>query len=293
MFVSLASSRLTVFASLLAACAVAAPAMGQLLKDELPPENEGVGQVQRLGESVSLDLEFTDEYGNRVKLGDFFSPGRPVILTLNYYSCPMLCHLTLNGLLEGLREITWTAGQEFQIVTISIKPTETADDAKAYKEAYIRRYGREGVDQGWRFLVGDQRNIEAIAYQTGFGYKILPNGEDYAHPSTITFITPDGRISKYINDVMFPSRDLRFALVEASQGGIGGPMERFLLLTCYQYDPNSGSYVPVAWKLMRTGGALTLALLSLTLFVLWLRGGKYDRKNRPHESAVALGGMNS
>jgi protein SCO1/2 len=269
-------------------CAVSA----QLPPSAMPAEMQGIEIIERLNEPVPMDLEFINEAGETVRFGDFFEEGKPVILTLNYYTCPMLCHLTLNGLVEGLRELEWTAGEDFQIVTITINPTETPEQAAAFKRRYMQQYGRETAEDGWHFLCDKDGNVKKMAEAVGFGYRFVPETGEYAHSSSIQFITPDGRISRYMNDIMFEPRDLRFALVESSRGGIGSPMDRFLLFTCFQYDPNSNSYAPAAWKIMRAGGAVTVVVVGLGLFLLWLRGGLHDRAGRGgHTSAtLAIGG---
>lgn len=252
-------------------------ASAQRIASDVPREMQGIEVIERLNEQVPLDLEFIDENGNVVKLGDFFEPGKPVILTLNYYSCPMLCHLTLNGMVEGLRDVQWTAGKEFRIVTITINPNETPQQATAFKSRYLDRYEREGAE--WHFLCDKDDNVKKLAEAVGFGYRFVPETGEYAHSSVIKFLSPDGRIMRYMNDIMFEPRDLRFALVESSTGSIGSPMERLLLFTCFRYDPNSGSYVPAAWKIMRSGGALTVAIVAIGLFVLWMRGSIAERRS--------------
>lgn len=273
--------RVTTSCTLAAAAAsimIAHASHGQLIASDVPRELQGIEVTERLGEQVPLNLEFIDESGNVVKLGDFFEAGKPVILTLNYYTCPMLCHLTLTGMVEGLRDVQWTAGQEFRIVTVTINPTETPDVASAFKNRYLgQMYNREGAD--WHFLCDKDGNVKKLAEAVGFGYRFVPETGEYAHSSVIKFLSPDGRIMRYMNNVMFEARDLRFALVESSQGSIGSPMDRFLLFTCFNYDPNSNSYAPAAWKIMRSGGALTVLFVTLGLIILWARGSVADRRS--------------
>ncbi len=254
----------------MAVCAPAATA--QLLADELPTEFQGVGIVQRLDEQVPMDLEFTDSNGKKVQLKDLVREGRPVILTLNYYRCPMLCSLTLNGMVDGLREMEWSAGEEFDIITVSINPEEGPELATQNRTGYLTSYGREGAESGWHFLVGEQDQIETLAKTVGFGYRYDEPSGEYAHTSSIIFLTPEGRISKYMNDVRFKPRDLRFALVEASEGGIGSPMDTMLLFNCFQWDPERGSYVASAYKIMRLGGVVTIIILAIGILVLSSKG---------------------
>lgn len=254
----------------------ASPMESRGVTTDAPDEFDGVGITERLNETIPLDLEFTDEAGKAVKLREYFVPGRPVILTLNYYRCPMLCSLTLNGMVDALNELDWSAGKEFTIVTVSISPDEGPDLADVKKQAYLTQYRRESAKEGWRFLVGRQREIELLAQATGFGYRFDPKSGDYAHTSTIMFVTPDGRLSRYMNDVKFQPRDVRLALIEASEGAIGSPMDKFLLFMCFHYDPLRGSYAASAMKLMKMGGAMTLLLLATGVGVLWLRGSRHD-----------------
>lgn len=256
-----------------------------LTAKDLPRQLEGVGITEHLGEVIPLELTFTDESGHAGKLSEFFKPGRPVILTLNYYRCPMLCTLTLNGLVDALNELDWSGGKEFEIVTVSINPDEKPDLADVKKQAYLTQYKRESAKSGWHFLTGDARSIELLTKAVGFGYRFDPISGDFAHTSTIMFVTPEGKMSRYMNDVKFKPRDVKLALIEASEGAIGSPMDKFLLFMCFHYDPQSGSYAASAVKIMKMGGALTAVLLAAGIGVLWLRG------SNPQKEAAAGEGM--
>lgn len=275
-------SSLVLFAGMLCAMLAVPPAdaQGPVRSDEMPDELKGVEVVERLGDTVPLDLTFVDESGETIQLRDYFKPGRPVILSLNYYRCPMLCTLTLNGLVDALRELEWKPGDEFMIVTVSINPEEGPELAEVKKKGYVQSYGVEGVEKGWHFLTGEQDQIEKLAAAVGFKYRYDAKSGEFVHPASITFVTPDGRISRYMNDVMFQPRDVRLALVEASEGAIGSPVEKALLFTCFQYDPESGSYAYSAVKLMRIGGAVTVLLIvGLVAFLLWR--GPREKDHRP------------
>jgi len=241
---------------------------GPTFADEKINALEGVGITEHLDAQLPLDITFKDDSGNEVVLGQYFTNEKPIIITLNYYRCPMLCSLTLNGLTAGLEEMDWTLGDEFEVITLSINPDEKPPLAKKNKEGYLGHYSREGAEKGWHFLTGDQENITKLADSLGFGYVFDPNTGEFHHTASIMFITPDGRISKYMNDVQFKGQDLRFALIEASEGRIGTMLDTLLLFNCFQYDPDSNSYTPVAWKLMRTGGVLMLVVLGVGLAVL-------------------------
>jgi len=262
-----------------------AAAQSPYAADKKPAELEGVGIEEHLNQAIPLDLTFKDESGKDIKLGDYFKPGKPVILTLNYFRCPMLCTLTLNGLVDGLNDVEWSAGDQFEIVTVSFNPAESIDLAHAKKEAYLTQYKRVSAKEGWHFLTGDQANISALCKAVGFGYR-KTSDDNFAHTSTIMFLTPDARLSRYMNDVQFQARDLKFALIEASQGAIGSPMEKFLLFMCYHYDPLSKSYAASAMKIMRLGGAVTVVLMAAGLGMLWWRGSHHRLHD---EAAIAEG----
>lgn len=243
--------------------------------DEKVKELEGVGITEYLDALIPLDLPFVDANGNDVLLSDYFDGEKPIILTLNYYRCPMLCSLILNGLTTGMSEMEWSLGQEFDVITVSINPDEGPALALTNKNGYVGHYDREGADNGWHFLTGKQENITALADALGFGYVIDDKTGEFLHTATIMFITPDGRISKYMNDTQFARQDLRFALIEASEGRIGSALDMLLLFNCFQYDPERNSYTPNAWKLMRTAGALMLVTLIGGLAVLaWTTPGR-------------------
>ena len=250
-------------------------AAAQLLADELPEELDGVGIVQRLDAPVPLDLMFVDHTGKDVVLRDLIVGERPIVLTLNYYNCPMLCSLTLNGMVDGLREVDLNLGVDYDIVTVSINPKEGPELAAQNRKGYLAALGQDAPDTAWPFLTGTQDNIETLARGIGFGYRFDERSGDYAHTASITFVTPDGRISKYMNDVVFPPRDLRLAMVDASQGRVGGLIDTLLLFNCFQWDPEAGSYVPSAWKIMRLGGLITVVLIVAGVLIL-LRMGRRD-----------------
>lgn len=261
-----------VFAAMATVMATAVAASAQMPADQLPPEMDGVGVIQKLDERVPMDLSFVNSKGEAVQLRDLVREDRPVILTLNYYRCPMLCSLTLNGMVDGLRQMEWSAGDQFDIITVSINPNEGPELAAQNKRGYMQSYDRDTAEAGWHFLVGDQAEIETLADTVGFGYRFDEKTGEYAHTSSIVFLTPEGRVSKYMNDVRFNPRDMRFALVEASEGGIGSPMDTMLLFNCFQWDPTTGSYVANAWKIMRLGGVLIIIILAVGIIVLSAKG---------------------
>ena len=233
----------------------------------------GVGVDQKLGDALPLDLVFTDEQGHSVQLQDYFSKDRPVILNLVYHSCPQLCNVLMDGFTRALKEMEWVAGDKFDIVTISINPSESYELAGEKKLHYLNQLGKEDASDGWHFLTGSQESITAVAEAVGFNYRWLDDIQQFVHPAIITVLTPDGTVSRYIQGLDFDPRDIRLALVEASGGAIAAAID-YVALYCLQYDPNSNSYVAHASNLMRLGGFLTVIILCATLFVFWRRENK-------------------
>lgn len=230
-------------------------------------ETEGTGVDEKLGQKIDLSLTFIGEDGRTHSLKEYFSSGRPVILNLVYYTCPMLCNLTLNGQVAVLRELAWTPGKEFEVVTISIDPTESFEIAKNKKEAYISNFDKP-VGGGWHFLVDHEGNVKKLADQIGFRYKLDEAQKQYAHASAIMVLTPEGMVSRYLYGIKFKERDLRLALTEAASEKFGLSFEKILLM-CYHYDPAAKSYVMFATNFMKLGGLLSMVVLAIFLFRYW------------------------
>lgn len=253
-----------------------------------PAELEGVGVDEHLDTQLPLDAAFRNEAGRIVRLREYFKSGVPVILSLNYSNCPMLCSTQLNGLVDGLREIEWTSGKEFQVVSISIDPNEQPSRALETRQKYLGFYRRSR--SGWNFLVGGRASIKQVTEAVGFRYKYLPSRQEYSHPAVAVLCTPDGRISRYLYGVRFPEQTLRLSLVEASEGKIGTAGDQ-LLLFCFHYDPETGTYAPRAARMTMTVGCLaTVIALAGGLAMLWSR----DRSRsaavtlaEPHHSTTA------
>jgi protein SCO1 len=233
-----------------------------------PPYLENVGIDQRLEAQVPADLAFLDDSGRAVKLGDYFGQ-KPLILTLVYYNCPMLCGETLAGLTGALKAVKFDIGKEFDIVTVSFNPTETPAIAAAKKQDYVKRYGRAGAASGWHFLTGSAASINALTKAVGFQYQYDPRINQYAHATAIMVLTPEGRISRYFYGVDFPPKDLRMGLVEASESKIGNAVDA-VLLYCYHYNPETGKYGAVVNNMLRLGGAVTIVLL-VGMILIFLR----------------------
>ena len=243
--------------------------VGLRADDKLPPELEGVGVVERLGNRVDLDLEFVNESGRPVKLREYFSSGKPVLLTLAYYTCPMLCSLILNGETSALKDVAWTPGEQFEVVTVSFDPRDTPELARQKKANYLEMYGKPGAG-GWHFLTDYNENVKKLADQVGFHYKWDPQQEQFAHTAAIMFLTPDGRMSRYLYGIKFTPRDVRLALTEAGEGKMGSTVDK-LLLYCFHYDPSAKGYTLFAINVMRAGGALTVVILVLVILRLLRR----------------------
>jgi protein SCO1/2 len=237
-------------------------------RDGPPPPPPDVGIDQRLGAKVPLDLPFKDESGNRVTLGDC-TAGKPTILVLAYYRCPMLCTQVLNDLLRALRAIPDSAGGAFSVVVVSFDPREKPPLAALKKAAYVGEYGRPGAAAGWHFLTGEPVAISALADAVGFRYEYDPDTEQYAHASGLVILAPDGTVSRYLLGVRFEPRDLRLALAEASEGKVGSPADQALLL-CYRYDPATGHYTFAVIRVLKwLSGFTVLGLVGLVGVLSW------------------------
>jgi protein SCO1/2 len=246
------------------ACALAALLSSAPLGAQTPAARkkilDGVGFAQNLDAQVPMDAPFRDDAGRPVRLGELFR-GKPVVLALVYYKCPMLCTETLNGLVRAMRAVSFDAGKQFNVIAVSFDPRETAALAAAKKSLYVERYGRAGAAGGWSFLTGDADSIRRLAGAAGFRYAFDAELDQYAHAAGLVVLTPRGRISRYLYGVEYAAGDLRLALVEAAAGTIGSPVDQ-LLLYCYHYDPLTGKYGLLVTRVLRIAGVLTIALLA-------------------------------
>jgi protein SCO1/2 len=236
-----------------------------------------VGIEQRLNAQVPLDLKFRDESGREVKLGEYFG-SKPVVLSMVYYECPMLCGEVLNGEASVFSALKFDIGQEFDVVTVSFDPRETLDLARTKKQTFVNRYGRPGAEAGWHFLTGQQDSIDKLTKAVGFNYAWDRDTQQFAHAAAIMVLTPDGRIAQYFYGVEYSPKDLRFGLVQASQKKIGNLVDQ-VLLYCYHYDPRTGKYGPVISRALQVGGAVTLMILGGFLIVMFRLEPKNGSKN--------------
>lgn len=262
-------------------------AQGQPDVEILPSPPKEVGFDQNIGRHVPLDVTFKDETGRTIRFGDAFADGKPVVLSLAYYTCPMLCGLSMNGLASSLKGINLDAGKDFNVVTLSFDPRETPEMARAKKEESLARYGRvvsaaresgagfggPRTPWGWRFLTGDEASIKRVTSAVGFRYVWDAAAKQYAHATGVVVLTPDGKIARYLFGIEYAPKDLRLSLVEASKGQLGTVVDSLLLL-CYHYDPRVGKYGPVAVGAMRIAGGATVLCIGAFIVVMARRERK-------------------
>ena len=257
-----------------AAVAWAAPTPGDVApagaNQVLAPAMHGIDVDEHPGLDLDRGLRFRDHTGKDVTLGDFLDGKRPVLLTLNYYRCPVLCNVQLNELTESLRQFDWTPGDEhFRIVTVSIDPRETPELAAQKRASHLEALGR-GDDVDWAFLTGDALNVRLLAAQIGMSYTYDPEQDQYAHPAVITFLSPEGKVARYVYGLSYATNDLKFGLMEASEGRVGSTLDR-IILSCFHYDASLGRYGPFAFGLMRIAGFVTVLLIGTALLLFWRR----------------------
>ena len=248
---------------------------GQGTSNGLPQALQQVGIEQKLDSQLPLDAVFEDENGNEVRLGEYFNKGKPVVLALVYYECPMLCNEVLNGLTGSLKGVSFDAGKDFDIVAISFdaRENEKPNLAKNKKAAYLNKYERKGTENGWHFLTGTQAEIDKVTGAVGFNYQFDAATNQFAHAGGIMMITPEGRLSRYFYGIDYQPRDLKFGLIDSSQSKIGNPAEQ-LYLYCFHYNPADGKYGLAVLRVMRLAAVATLLGLGGMLFVFWRRNKK-------------------
>lgn len=262
-------------------------AQAQYNKPPIPEEQVATGQPeiireigidQKLDNQVPMDVEFTDEYGNTVTLADYAGE-RPIILSLVYYGCPMLCGQVLNGLtgsLRMLKDVPMLPGKDFEVVALSFDPSEGPELAMQKKTNYVKELGVEGAEEHWHWLTGEEENIRKVTDAVGFRYAWDEKLEQFAHASAIFILTPDGKVSRYFFGIEYSPKDMRLGLSEASAGKIGGPVAK-LLLYCFQYDPTQGRYSMAILNLVKIGGLITILALGSFMFLMLRREFKTDK----------------
>jgi protein SCO1/2 len=242
-----------------------------------------VGIDQRLGVQVPPDLIFSDDTGRTVKLGDYFGK-RPIVLSLVYYECPMLCTMSLNDLPRSMGAMPLNPGDDFEIVTVSFDPREKTPLAAAKKRHYVHQYKKPKAAQAWHYLTGDEANIKKLTETVGFRYVWDAKYNQYAHAAGFIVLTPEGKTARYFYGVDYSSKDMRLALVEASEGKISRPVEQ-ILLYCFHYDPSTGRYSLAILRLLRVAGAVTVAAIA-SFIILNLRRERRARALAPAEATA-------
>ena len=235
---------------------------------QMPGVLKDVTFRQQLNEQLPLDAAFKDEAGRDVRLGDYFKTGKPVVLAFVYYQCTMLCTQVMNGISSALKALTFTPGQDFDVVLVSFDPRDTPQDATEKKAAHLKYWSKESTAGGWHFLTGTEAEIRRTTQAAGFSYQWDARNNQFAHVSGVLVVTPDGRLSRYFYGIEYSPKELRLALVESGKGAIGSKIDE-LLLYCFHYDPESGRYGVVVMNLIRLGGVITVAVV--VGFILLMR----------------------
>ena len=248
------------------------------VSDKPPSILNGVGIAQNLNQQLPLSLAFTDDQGKQVELGSYFGK-RPAILALVYYQCPMLCSEELNGLTGALQMVSLVPGKDFNVIVVSIDPTEWTELAAAKKRTYLKRYGHPETASGWHFMTGTQESIDALTKAVGFGYVKIPGPDgrltQFAHASSIQIVTPEGKLAQYYMGVEYSPKDLRLGLVEASANRIGSPVDN-ILTYCYHYDPKTNKHSLIVARVVQLGGLATLCTLGGFMLVMFRRDARKD-----------------
>ncbi len=250
------------------------------LPTQTPAALRDVGIDEKPGAQLPLDTVFTNEQGQKVTLRDCLANGKPALLQLGYFGCPMLCDLVSQGMLDSMQELDLKIGSDFNVINLSFDPRETKIDAYQKKKGYVQKYARDGAAEGWHFLVGEKESVKAVTDAVGFKYKWVEESQQFSHAAALMVITSDGRLSRYLYGVKFPERTLRLSLVEASQGKIGTTVDRILLL-CFHYDSAEGKYTFAAMSLMRLGGVLTLVVMGSLLIRSFRKERRVQRAGGP------------
>ena len=231
-----------------------------------PQVLRNVGIDQNLNQQIPLDLTFRDETGKPVELRQYFGK-KPVVLSLVYFSCPMLCTMVEQNLLQALKQISFNVGDQYDVLTVSFDPHDTPEMASAKRDVYVGLYGRKDAKQGWHFLTGDEPSIQALTKAVGFRYTYDPQTGQYAHATAIMVLTPQGKLARYFYGIQYPPGGLRLSLVEASHEKIGSPVDAILLFCC-SYDPATGKYGLLVSRLLMIAGGLTVVVIGTLLFML-------------------------
>jgi protein SCO1/2 len=236
----------------------------------IPAQLQNVGILDKNGAQLPLDAVFADEQGRERPLREFLRKDRPVILNIVYYTCPSLCGLVLNATLTGLKDLQWSVGKEFDVISLSMDHREGYVLADSKKKSFLTSYGREGAGPGWHFLTGKEEQIRKVTDAVGFNFRWDDKQQEYAHGAGIFVLTPDGRLSRTLFGIQYEPRDLRLALLEAGEGKVGTLIDRVVLF-CFRYDPTQKGYALYAFRFVQAGSAGTVFLVGGYLLVYWRR----------------------
>jgi len=245
---------------------------------EMPAVFDSVGVTEHLGETIPGNITFRTSDGQTVAIEDYLGREKPVLLNLVYHDCPMLCNLVLDGVTAAMQEMSWTPGEQFEVLTVSFNKAETPALAARQKARYLDTYGRPAAANGWHFLTGEAASIDRLTRAVGFEYRWVEQQQQFAHPAVLIFLSPSGKISRYLYGLEYNPSDVRTALLEASEGTVGSTVDRVLLF-CLQYDPNANSYVANAINIMKLGGLLTVLALGTVLLIFWRREGTSQQRD--------------
>jgi protein SCO1/2 len=237
----------------------------------------GAGIEERLGEPVDLTLSLTDENGRLSPLSDYFEKGRPVLLNFAYFHCPMLCGLVQDGMVKALKPLDWAPGTEYEILTVGMDWREGPEEARSARDRILPTLEKSGAGDGWHFLTGDETTVKQLADEVGFRYAYDSSIEEYAHPSGLIFLSPEGKVSRYLFGVNYSAKELNAALQEAGAGKVGSPIQQFILL-CFHYSPLTGKYGNLIMATVRASGAITMVALGATVFILARRCRKQSAR---------------
>lgn len=248
----------------------------------IPPQLEGAGIDQKIGSNIPLDLEFLDEHGRSVQLRDYFGT-RPVVLAPVYYECPMLCQMVIEGMVRSLRVIDFgsTEVQEFEVIAYSFAVGETPEQALAKKQHAMANLNRPETEGQWHFLTGNQASVEALSEAIGFRFDWDEKVGQYIHAASLVVLTPDGQVSRYLYGIDYAPRDLRLALVEASQNRLGGVVDQ-VLLYCFSYNPMAGRYTAMTMNILRLAAIVTVVTLGSFIALMWRRDRRRSIATEAH-----------
>lgn len=238
-------------------------------QDVTPPALKGIGVDERLGEQIPLDVELLDGEGRQVTLGQLLPGDKPLLLTLVYYDCPMLCNLVLNGLVTGLKDVSLKLGEDFHMVTVSVDPKDTPHQSLQRRRKHLQSMGHN-ERAPWHFLTGTEAEVRRLADAVGFRYNYDPDTKQYAHPAVVLALSPEGKVTRYLYGASFPAKDLRLAILEAGEGKIGTTLEK-VVLSCFQYNPATQRYGFYIFGFLRLGALAILGVVATLLFVSWRR----------------------